>query len=193
MKKCCNFFFVFFLPFVTCCLETSAVLHLDESLFTEIHNKSSTVLQIKELHLLLSKDINFYSIERWQRSRLILAAMELSNSQAINSITTGSENLLEQKQCTKCGTELATCAPYSHTTSLEKRHNVFLNGNSFIMEFFTEWDLVVQMVRCLHKSWPGQLALLITKAGRHASLERTVPSPWQLNINKVISHHYFII
>lgn len=167
MKKCCNFFFVFFLPFVTCCLETSAVLHLDESLFTEIHNESLTVLQIKELHLLLSKDINFYSIEGWQRSRLILAVMELSISQARNSITTGSENLLEQKQCMKCGTELTTCAPYSHTTSLEKRDNVFLNGNSFIMEFFTEWDFVVQMVRCLHKSWAGQLALLITKAGRH--------------------------
>lgn len=153
---------------MTWCSEISAVLHLDESLFTKIHDKSLIALQIKELCLLLSKDINFYSIERWQRSRLICAATELSSSQAIKSITTGSENLPEQKQCMKWRTKVATCARYSHTISLEKRENVFLNGNCFMMKFFTGWDFVTQVVRCLHKSWARQLALLITKAGRHA-------------------------
>lgn len=84
-EKCQNFFFVCFLPFVPCCLEISTVLHLDESLFTEIYNRSLTVLLIKELHLLLSQDINFYSLERWQRIRIICAAMALSSSQAVNS------------------------------------------------------------------------------------------------------------
>lgn len=64
--------------------------------------------------------------------------MELLGSQAVNGITTGSENLLEQKEYTRCRTKVATCAHYSHAISLEKTENVFLNGNCFIMEFFAE-------------------------------------------------------
>lgn len=112
--------------------------HLNKSLFAEVRNKPSTVLQIKELHLLLLKDINFYNIERQQRKKLICAATRLPSSQAINSITTESENLLEKKQCTRCRTKVATFVCSLQPHDLFGKENVFLHGSCLVTEFFRE-------------------------------------------------------